>query len=738
MDTPDATPDDLLPLATPTPTLIDAADAVVLNVLSPSSEVPGGRITFPRIHLDTKLSQLKIRIRNALPAAPAPERQRLIYRGHALLNADATLRQVLRPQASAEAHSDVYTLHLVLPPGSAASANPTSTQSAVRTGQAGLPQPPTQPPTQPAIPNGLPQPPGVQLPHNVFAQAQAAQMMLQNQLDLIQLQLAGHNHQHQHGHGDAHTLPNTGMPDGMQITYGIRGGQPGQQAPNMPLPAGFSFGHPIATNFEALIQQQHQLMQHPAIAGRQPMPIAGQMVANQPGAGIPGGADQETAATIDTSDTNGPNITGQSPLTTRVHETIGPQGQRIRTVVRESMNLTISRHDTPNSASRPASGDAGRPPPQRTASPNSLLATMPGINLQRPPPQNASPAPTQPHLHSQPTRHTPMSFMMPPPMPTASASPSTTMAWVLSSPTGPEALLFAPGHGLFSSAPQTSSVWPIPTRIGSHRAAVEASAAVAQAAVAAAAPPQPGQVPVAQPLARLPHPNAVPDAQLAEENEFFNFIVGRGWLFMRLYVFTCFISEPNTWRRYLLLSLITIVVFLPRDNLLQRGIAQVRRHVDTLIGPPAPPARDAPVQANADGAAAPGGAQPVAANPTPAESAARLLREHEARNPNAIRDVLFRVERAVAMFVASLVPGVGERHVRAREDQRREAGRLENENEEDRRNREEAERAIARIERSATTPVGTSEAGSTAVEARDEAEEARERTTRGQAVEAEA
>jgi hypothetical protein len=268
--------------------------------------------------------------------------------------------------------------------------------------------------------------------------------------------------------------------------------------------------------------------------------------------------------------------------------------------------------------------------------------------------------------------------------------------------------------------------------------AIEASAAVAQAAAAADAPPQPGQVPAAQPLARLPHPDAVPDAQLAEENEFLNFIVGRGWLFMRLYVFTYFISEPNTWRRYLLLSLITIVVFLPRDNLLQRGIVQVRRHVDILIGPPAPPARDAPAQANADGVATPGGVQPAAVNPTPAEHAARLLREHEPRNPNAIRDVLFRIERAVAMFLASLVPGVGERHVRAREDQRREAGRLENENEEDRRNREEAERVIARIEAGATTPVGTSEAGSRVVEARDEAGEARERTTQGQPVEAEA
>ena len=44
-----------------------------------------------------------------------------------------------------------------------------------------------------------------------------------------------------------------------------------------------------------------------------------------------------------------------------------------------------------------------------------------------------------------------------------------------------------------------------------------------------------------------------------------------------------------------------------------------------------------------------------------------------------VRDTIFRVERAMALFLASLVPGVGERHVRAREEARREAERIENE-----------------------------------------------------------
>lgn len=700
----------------PVPITIDAADAIVLNVLSPSSEVPGGRITFPRIHLDTKLSQLKTRIRNVLQAAPAPERQRLIYRGHALLNADATLRQVLRPQGSAEAHSDTYTLHLVLPPGNAPAASvPTPRQPAAQThSPVGLPQPPTQP----GMPNGLPYIPGVQLPQQVLAQAQAAQMMLQNQLNMLQQQLAGHNHQHPHQQAHPHAIPGMPgmniMPNGMHVTYQVhQQGQPGHQ---MPLPPGFGFGLPNAANLQAMMQQQQQ-MPHPAVAGHQPIPTAGQLATNPLESGLPEIHNLENTATVHSNETNAFSAAEQPPVTTRIQETIGPQGQRIRTVVRETVNMTISRHGTPDPAGSQSVA---------AASPNPFTGAIPGINGTRP-----SPSPAQGiqalHTHTQPTRHSPLSFMMPPPMSNIPASPSTTMAWILSSPSGPEALLFAPGHGYFSSTPQPTPARPTPTRTSQRAPAFRTVNPQDLPAVAhdGAPPPPAGQAQAAPAIARLPHPNAVPAAQLAEENEFLNFIVGRGWLFLRLYVFTFFISEPNTWRRYFLLAVATFICMLPRENFLQRGMAQVRRHIDTLIGPPAAPRNGAavPAQANAGDIAAPGDTQP-AVNPTPAENAARLLREHEARNPNVVRDVLFRVERAAAMFLASLVPGVGERHVRAREDQRREAERLENE----RRAREEAERAQAQRPAD-VTQLTNAEAGSTAVETRDDTGQARERTT---------
>jgi len=122
----------------------------------------------------------------------------------------------------------------------------------------------------------------------------------------------------------------------------------------------------------------------------------------------------------------------------------------------------------------------------------------------------------------------------------------------------------------------------------------------------------------------------------------------------------------------------------------------VRRHIDNLIGPPTParPREGAQGQAGtgigsaqAGAGGTPGPARQQGPAMTPEETAARLLRERQERNPNVFRDTLYRVERALALFLASLVPGVGERHVRAREEIRR----LENEERERERATREAE-----------------------------------------------
>jgi Ubiquitin family len=75
-------------------------DTIILHVLSPSPEVNSGRITFPSIPLDTKISHLKSRIQNSMTVPAPPERQRLIYRGRPLLNMETPLRQILQSEVS--------------------------------------------------------------------------------------------------------------------------------------------------------------------------------------------------------------------------------------------------------------------------------------------------------------------------------------------------------------------------------------------------------------------------------------------------------------------------------------------------------------------------------------------------------------------------------------------------------------------------------------------------------------
>ena len=302
--------------------------------------------------------------------------------------------------------------------------------------------------------------------------------------------------------------------------------------------------------------------------------------------------------------------------------------------------------------------------------------------------------------------------------------------WLASSPNGPQALLFAPGHGYYTTLP-TSQPDTIVTDPATTTSAIPNQSTPAVTTTSGPRPtpttqppppnhnpppPQPGAVP--QPnaqaqLARLPRPH-VPLARPAEANneDLFALIVQRGWLFLRLYMFMFVLSEPGTWRRYFLLFIAVLVCILPQRNPLNTAFGHVRRHVDRLIGPPHPQRQEGEerggVRNDAGGArgrignnarnqprgngqaheqaaqasipapaAAPGPSNTTprpargAVNTTPEEAAQRLVREHEQRNPNMLRDVFYRVEQAAALFLASLIPGVGERHVAAREEVRR-------------------------------------------------------------------
>ncbi|KMP07281.1 hypothetical protein CIRG_06962 [Coccidioides immitis RMSCC 2394] len=82
-----------------------------LQILSPSFRT-SARISFNHVRPTTTVSELKTMITTALATRPPPESQRLIYRGRELSNTQETLTKILE-LGNGETHS----IHLVLPPG---------------------------------------------------------------------------------------------------------------------------------------------------------------------------------------------------------------------------------------------------------------------------------------------------------------------------------------------------------------------------------------------------------------------------------------------------------------------------------------------------------------------------------------------------------------------------------------------------------------------------------------------
>lgn len=126
----------------------------------------------------------------------------------------------------------------------------------------------------------------------------------------------------------------------------------------------------------------------------------------------------------------------------------------------------------------------------------------------------------------------------------------------------------------------------------------------------------------------------------------------RIWLFVRLYFFCYMFTEPGTWARILMVCVAVVLSLLSETGIPQQLyrmiVAPVRQHFESLVqlGP---------------------------ANPQPEARAG--AERNEQRGADAARDEggdlrfnLRRIERSVALFLASLIPGVGERHVQVRNE----------------------------------------------------------------------
>jgi len=154
------------------------------------------------------------------------------------------------------------------------------------------------------------------------------------------------------------------------------------------------------------------------------------------------------------------------------------------------------------------------------------------------------------------------------------------------------------------------------------------------------------------------------------------------WLIVRLAGFIWFFTAGNnSWARFFTVTALAIGVFLINTGIFN-GIAEqlwgpIRRHIETLIPLAGPEAARVP----AINAAIPQQQQPEAPAPRgneqgprrrrgeldPAEVAARLIEQHRQANGGWLMAQIRRAEHAALLFLASLVPGVGERHIAARE-----------------------------------------------------------------------
>ncbi|XHG07372.1 hypothetical protein AWENTII_010522 [Aspergillus wentii] len=134
--------------------------------------------------------------------------------------------------------------------------------------------------------------------------------------------------------------------------------------------------------------------------------------------------------------------------------------------------------------------------------------------------------------------------------------------------------------------------------------------------------------------------------------------VRRIWLFVRLYFFCYMFSEPGTWTRIFFVTLAVIISLLSETGVPQHlhrlFVAPVQQHLEGLVHF----VPDQHLRPQNQTQAATGQA---AVNPPngPVDGRGRTF-------TSELRQNFRRVERSLALFIASLVPGVGERHIEMR------------------------------------------------------------------------
>lgn len=743
---------------------------ILLRVKVPPGHIEGSsadEFSLGTVSTTIPIGEIRQQIQHLLPSHPNPDRQRLLYAGRALVDNDQTLATALNTRR--DTSQNEYVLHLLVKgeqdgvggqgiPARRAVTNPGIGGGLLNAGQPqehgnhvrlggqpgdALPQ---------GLPQGQPQGPPQGLPqaaahhHNLQAQMMALRMQQQAQLQQLHAarQQAGmppahlpnplqfppgqlpqrhgpraednaasdqNNAQRSAGEGEGAGL-NTSQQDGAN-EQGARpthpnltpAPQPQQaQGPHRPISGqGFHVQGvgPNGNRFE--IHQQTLNIPFPGQQAQFGMPMPGG------GMGLPfplPGMAQQPRLPNPAQQANGPsaldrarqNVAEMRQMVEAMRTTNATEEDRARTARLQEHIQAVNDYIDPFGVGRPAPAPRSTSPfPARMAQ---SMRSSPSLGLGPfAPPPRTQPTPLVPNIMNS-------SRQQPP-------SGSDTTCYLLSSPQGPQALLFSPQHGTYTGSLAGHAATGLNPSVnqfnGLHRV-VHLGGASRHPAPTPTQPAgaahdtngQAGNAPVdpavaaAQQIAQ--QINQAQQAQARADNPGgpLQPLLAHFWLLLRVMIFAYFIIGTNMgWRRPVALATIGLGFYLIRAGLFgDGGIA--RRWWDGIVRVEQRPR----AQAQGQGEAAPAeGEQRPGRLPTPEELAQRLIQERQEalnRAPlHRIREQLRPVERAGALFFASLWPGVGEAHVRAREAEER---RVQEEEVEQRRREEERQRAIEAAE----------------------------------------
>lgn len=275
---------------------------------------------------------------------------------------------------------------------------------------------------------------------------------------------------------------------------------------------------------------------------------------------------------------------------------------------------------------------------------------------------------------------------------------SSHSIYLLSSPSGPHALLMSPSG--FYTAPWMMPPPPVHSRIPTSSNLENVAHAPSNSGTSGQVtqptnanqtgpPPQNQLVQRQQDLPAPGNPNEIPaNNQPRDMARLFLQLSSHMWMLIRLLGFIWFFSHGASLSRTMFLVSLAFVVFLGQLGHLQGLWQAVRRYADNLL-PIAGHEQPNPARRRA----APNAPGPSTERRPTLEEINRQSTDGQPQEGNVARQAFRRFERAAALFVASLAPGVAERHIQAREAAEA-ARQREIREREDRERKEEEERQL--------------------------------------------